>query len=590
MVGANHFNALADAAKLNPNWRFKGEYDAYSNSTLWQYWEGIEEKGILDFLSKMHSISVRASQDIAIGASFSHNFGKAKYEPGYVKIVWNNKSQKDGTGFYQLIDRDLYYPKEIASQVTQIDRMLTESRHIDPKNNFGKFIVNVFDPITNALKASQTTVRPGHWVISFLGDVLRNNLAGVNSYKPYKHAANIMLAGKKMATGEEDEFFKALGSYRASQELNQGFVGTSGGTGVHLFIGGKKVNVNYETMNKIVRDVVMLPKHRGGGVLEDRFVGENTSGALARTLEKATDFVTDNPKFSLNEWAARRDNLMRVALAVDFASKRKWKNLQEMKDAMEDYVTKWAPTSTDFTAWEAKYARRTLLYYTWLRGITPRVIDSAMTKPGITTIVPKAMYNVAYANGLNPESIGNPFPDDEMFADYQYRNLLGPQWKDDYGMWGINPSSPVIEVGNTFSKFNLANPIGNVESAIGQIGSMATPFARIPAEFATGTQAGTGIPIEDKSQYLLDNVGGSWVSALSRATGKTVGPNGILDRTDSAAKYNEEDQMEHAKLQAFNFLTGLKLNDYQSNAAFKAGGYDMAEEAKRKSELEVRGQ
>jgi hypothetical protein len=595
-IGASHFNTLANAAGIPPKWRFRPDGDSYSNSTLWTEWQGIEEKGVLDFLSRMHSVSVKASQDIAIAASFSDNFGKAAPGPGLVKLVWNNRKGKDveTSVFYDLIDKDLFYPKEIAAQVTQIDRLLTESRHIDPKNAMGKFIVNVFDPITNALKASQTTVRPGHWTISFAGDLLRNHIAGVNSMVPYKHAAKIMIAGKKLAAGEEDEFFSKIASakqikaYGASQEINQGFVGTSTGSGVHLYVGGKKVNVDYETLNKLLRDVVMLPKHRGGGVLEDRFVGENVTNGLARRLEKATDFVTDNEKFSLNEWAARRDNLMRLSLAVDYASKRKWKNLQDMKNGMEEYVTKWAPTSTDFTAFEAKYARRTLLYYTWLRGITPRIIDSAMTKPGVTTMVPKALYNMAYANGLNPESIGDPFPEDGMFPSYYKNNILGPQWKDDFGTWGINPSSPVIEVGNTFSKFKPGDPLGNIGGAISQLGGMATPFARMPAELATGTQSSTGMPIEDNAQYLLDNLGGSWLGSLSRATGKTVNTSGIVDRTDSAAKITEEDQGEHAKLQLMNFLSGLKLTDYESLSAQKAAAYDMADEERKKAILEER--
>lgn len=593
-VGANHFNTLAKAAGIPEKWRFRPDGDAYSNANLWTEWQGIEEKGVLDFLSRMHSVSVKASQDIAIAASFSDNFGKSAPAPGLVKINWTNRTefQKKNSVFYDLIDKDLYYPKDIAQQVTQIDKLLTESRHIDPKGPIGKFIVNVFDPITNALKASQTTVRPGHWTISFAGDLLRNQIAGVNSVVPYKHAAKIMIAGKKLAAGEEDEFFgkiaslKAIRNYGQSQEINQGFVGTSKGAGVTLFVGGKKVNVDYETMNKLLRDVVMLPKHRGGGVMEDRFIENSPTGGFARGIEKATDFVTDNEKFSLNEWAARRDNLMRLSLAVDYASKRKWKNLQDMKDGMEEYVTKWAPTSTDFTSFEAKYARRSLLYYTWLRGITPRIIDSAMTKPGVTTIVPKALYNMAYANGLNPESIGDPFPEDGMFPSYYKNNVLGPQWKDDFGMWGINPSSPVIEVANTFSKFKLGDPLGNVEGGASQLAGMSTPFVRMPAELATGTQASTGIPIEDKWQYGADNLGGSWLGSLSRATGKTFNPDGIVvDRTDSAAKFTDEDQAEHAKLQLINFLSGLKLTDYESLSAQKAAAYDLAEEERRKAEM-----
>lgn len=594
-VGVKHFNAMAKSQGLNPTWEFKEGLSIYDNTHLWiNEWEGIGEKGVLDFLSKMHSVAVKSSQEIAIGASFSKEFGSATKGEGLVKLRWDNRRGQDkDSSFYDLIDHDLYYPKDIAAQVIQIHNLMRESRSLNTSKPLGKFFVNVFDPVTNALKASQTTVRPGHWTISIAGDLLRNQLAGVNSVKPYQHAVRIMKAGgldTKDFIGKIDSA-EALAKYRKSQETAGSFMVNGEGDGAHFFVGNKKVKISYESLEKMLHDVVMLPKHRGGGgVIEDRFVGENVTNKLSRRLEKATDFVTDNKHFSLNSMAAQRDNFMRISLAVDYASKRKWANATEMKKGMEDYVTKWAPTSTDMTAFESKYVRRSMLYYTWLRGITPRIIDSAMTKPGITTIVPKAMYNLAWANGMNPESIGNPFPEEDgLFPSYYYNNVLGPQWKDDYGMWGINPSSPVIEVANTFAKFKLGDPAGNIGGAATQAIGMSTPFAKMPLEMAMGAQS-SGIPIKDNMQYLGDNLGGSYLATLSRATGKTINQDGIVDRTDSAARGTPEDQLEHAKLQGINFLTGAKLTDYKSDSAIKAANYDIVDKMKKQVEAERRSQ
>jgi hypothetical protein len=261
-----------------------------------------------------------------------------------------------------------------------------------------------------------------------------------------------------------------------------------------------------------------------------------------------------------------------------------------MKKGMEDYVTKWAPISTDMTSFESKYARRTMLYYTWLRGITPRVIDAAMTKPGVSTMMPKALYNVAYANGLNPESIGNPFPEDEgLFPSYYYNNILGPQWKDDYGLWGINPSSPVIEVANTFKNVTPGDPVGNVLGAGKQLIGMSTPFAKMPLELSMGANS-TGVPIEDPAQYVGDNLGGAYLSSLSRATGKTINMDGIVNRTDSAYKGDIDAQIEHAKLQGINFLTGGKLTDYTSDSAIKSANYEAVQKMKDQVEAQRRSQ
>lgn len=604
-VGTAHFNTLAKANGLHPSWRFRDMdpdpvKNAYLNSHLWATeWEGIDKLGILDFLSKMHSIAIKSAQDISIAASFAEKFGSSVPKEGFAKISLKNVA-KDDPALFKLLPQDMYYPKDILVELHRVDRMMHESRHISPKNAWGKFIVNVFDPVTNALKASQTTVRPGHWVLSVVGNTLQNQLAGVHTFMPYKHAGSIMVAGKKLMDKSVDDgdmlqfaynlsHGKAISHYNKTQQINSGFMASGSGEGMQMLVGGRKVHVSYEDLYRMFSDTVMLPPHRGGGVMEDRLIDSTPTAKFAKGIENATDFVTDNKKFNLNKAAAVRDNWARVALAVDYVSKRAWKNLDEMKAAAEDVVTKWYPTSTDMTAAEAKTLRRTILYYTWLRGITPRVLDAAMTRPGVATAIPKALYNMAYANGLDPESIGQPFPEDHMFPSYYKNNVLGPQWKtEDGGMWGFNPSSPVIEVANTFNRIDPTDLGGTAEGIISQLGSMATPFARIPAELATGTQAGSGIPIEDRAQYLLDNLGGSWTSALSRATGKTVGIHGIVDRTDSAAKYSPEEQSKHAALQGINFLTGGKLTDYNSVAAQKAAAYDQREKYKKQAELDAR--
>lgn len=582
-IGADHFNQLADVARLNPNWRFDRDQGPLHNSLLWRQWEGIDN--VPDFLSKMHSVVIRASQDIAIAADFSRRFGSIQPKPGYVKIVDKNRANNE-SGMYELIDRDLYYPKEVATEFAAVDKLMKESRSLDASKPFGKFMVNVFDPITNALKASQTTVRPGHWVISILGDALRNQMLGVNSIVPYRQSVAILKAG-----GREFKEMGPLERYARSQEMRD--IPVHGNEkGMSLHIGGRFVNVSYESVYKIMEPVVMLPPHRSGGVMEDLLMNEATTG-FGNAIAKATDKVVANPNMpivgSLNELSAKRDNFSRVALASDFISKRKWKSVEEMKNAVEDFVTQSAPTSTDFTAKEAKYGRRSLLYYTWLRGITPRVIETALNKPGVTTILPKAMYNLAEANGIDPQSIGNPFPEEGLFPEYYMKNVLGPQWKDDYGTWGINPSSPVIEVFNTFGGLNASDPVGSAQAAGQSLLGMASPFIRMPLELAQGAQT-NGIPIEDNMQYIGDNLGGSYLAALSRGTGKTINQNGIVDRTDSAAKFSPEEQAEHGKLQLFNFLTGLKLTDYQSDSAIRSAAWALENEAVQRGTEAMRSQ
>lgn len=583
-IGASHFNALADAANLHSSWRFKEGASPNENAKLWTQWEGIEN--VPDFLSRIHNVAVRSSQDISIAASFTKNFGVIGKRDGYVKIGRRDEANDKTIGMYELINRDMYYPIEVARDFAAVDKLMRDSRSVSGKTAIGKFVINVMDPVTNALKASQTTVRPGHWVLSVVGDTLRNHIAGVNSITPYKQAIRVLKAG-----GHDMDGLGTIEKYRTkARSLNNPEIHGEG-IGIKVNIGGKFQNISDESVARLMRQVVNLPPH-SGGVMEDVLEPGMNMNRFGDGIKKATEFVTNNQglngKLSLNKLASQRDNWMRTTLALDYIQKGKFKNIDEMKAGMEDFVTKWAPTSTDFTAREAKYARRAFLYYTWLRGITPRVVETMLNKPGITTLVPKAQYAVAQANGLDPQSFGNPFPEDGLYPDYYYNSILGPQWKDDMGgEWGINPSHPSVEVINNFGMVDPTNPAKSAQGMGAALLGMSTPFAKMPIEMAMGAQS-NGVPIEDRSQYMLDNLGGSWASTLSRATGKTINQNGIVNRTDSAYRGNPEQQAEHAKLQGINFMTGAQLKDYQSDSAIRSAKYGLQERMRHEKEEGMR--
>jgi hypothetical protein len=193
-----------------------------------------------------------------------------------------------------------------------------------------------------------------------------------------------------------------------------------------------------------------------------------------------------------------------------------------------------------------------------------------MTKPGIATEANKGMYEIAAANGLNPMSVGNPFPTDRLFASYEYGNILGPVVAGEgISLWGFSPSSPVIDVmdqlGGGITPAGLAN--GKGEASIGgNLLGMATPFAKIPLDLAT--QQSNGVPIKDPAQYLQDSLTGSYGQLLSKSTGKLITGQG---RTDSANAANgNASQGQIAAQQLANFLTGLKITNYQSPSSMRA--------------------
>jgi hypothetical protein len=320
-----------------------------------------------------------------------------------------------------------------------------------------------------------------------------------------------------------------------------------------------------------MQDGPIMQKHHGGGVAEDFLVGETDSmNRFGKALNKGQNAVLDNDAFSINNLAALRDNFGRIPLALDFAMKGKFKDIHELKQGMADQVTKWAPTSTDFTAREAKYVRPAFMYYTWLRGITPRVVDTMMNKPGVALAPSKALYNVAVANGIDPVSFGNPFPPEAQMPSYYYDGVIGPLMQGEgHSMWGINIANPVTDVMNTLGKGITPGGLANGENAVNMgktlLGS-ASPFAKIPIDLATGES--NGVPIQSTNQYMQDSLTGSWGGVISKSTGKLWNGEGRTDSTNGAA--HGVDQSEIARLQIANFLGGLKITDYQSPSALRS--------------------
>ena len=587
-IASAHFNAIARKNSLSS--KFGIELNTLltpqENGKAWINAKNINNADdVFDFMDRYDATLTHAASEISIAANFQKHFASDTPKPGWKPITWKNRKEDD-YGFFELLDHDKYYDPQAILEIASVDKMLKESRTISNATAVGRFMNNVFDPLTNVLKASQTTIRPGHWVMSFEGDMMRNFVAGITTLKPYKHSIGIMQAMhydmSMFGTNPLDALRyarkNAFGGYevngattQAYKQGNKQLTRKQGTVAVH--IGGKLQNISHQSFGRMVQGTITIPGYKGG-VLED-YLRDEASGLsnFANSVNGAMDRVLSNPKINANRLSAQRDNFSRIALAVDYAQKNKFKNVEDLKRGMEEYVTKWAPTSTDFSARESKYARRAFLYYTWLRGITPRIMDLILTRPGTATAANKALYNFAVANGMDPVSVGNPFPEEGMFPSYYYNNIIGPQWKDrDGSMWGINPSSPVIEVLNSLGKgitpAGLADPFG-ADSSYNKVGAnlvgMATPFAKMPTELAF--QQSNGVPIKDNFQYLQDNLGGSWVSAASKGSGQLLNGQG---RTDSANRPDQAGQNEQAITQLINFMSGLKLTDYQSDSALRS--------------------
>jgi len=253
----------------------------------------------------------------------------------------------------------------------------------------------------------------------------------------------------------------------------------------------------------------------------------------------------------------------------------KFASKEAMFEAMAKQVKRYHPDSSMLTPFEAKYLRPIIPFYSWLRGALPAIVVSAAIRPGRALVFPKASYNMAVAMGVDPNSLSDPFPDDQLFPEFITKQATGPIAQFDGKYYTINPGIANIDVSNDFGTDPVKAMLG-----------MISPILRLPVELATETKLDTGSKIKDVSEYLDSNIPGiNYVSNISgySTTGSIVG---LLsgqgpDIQRAVEKGTKEDS---DKVISFvNWMTGLGLGNIS-----KQNLIDLAEIEKRNREGEQR--
>lgn len=610
-VGPKHFNEVMKSMKFDERYMIDENLTPKEMTNVWKKWDVTDP---IDFFSKMMGAMTKTATDVSMGASFSKHFGKATAEPGYVRLV--DKSGENP--FIGLIDQTLYYPKELAPEMVHLGRLVTESRSFTPGTKLHTFVTKVMDPVISNLKMTQTTLKPGHHVMSIIGDGWRNHSAlstiGINGaaqFKLYNESARILYANvgdieelsnfqklqrlqgltKDISVGDQTS---AINELKIAKQQHSGteYYGNIAGGGQ---ISRKDIYAIMQARG------IALPAHLGG-MAEDYltdFSEMNAGGKSASRVVNAVSKVTEgmdrlaNPihakfgmknPYSLNKFTANRDTWTRGVLFLGAMRSRNFKTLDDAVEFASNFTKKWSPTAKDLGAGESKYLRRAIFYYTWVRGMVPRMIESAMMHPGVAITPYKGAYALATANGLDPQSFGDPFPPDSLLPSWYSQRVIGPQYSVDNQLWGANPTGPLGDLLNQFgsdvspSDFTNGAAIGKVS---GTFLNMSTPWAKAPLELITGKTLQGGIPIDDKTQYVQDMVGPARFA--SRAIGKEVvpefGPNGLAlpNRTEKkfANGMTPEQTGQNALPEILNYLTGLGFTNYSTEGTAKSAQFQQ---------------
>lgn len=555
-------DAIFDLEKFNKmvaNGEATDMWDAMSRE-----WTQMQISDPIDFLGRWQAALIMANSDGAMVHGALAQFRKmggvvTKKTPGYVRL------DEYGGKLGAFVPSKTFVREDLAQEFQRMSEFISEARVAG--GPFGEWLQKTLFPLQDTWKYLITLPRPGHHIRNMIGDASLTYMAEGVRYarKASVDAFKVMAYGKRSYS--DMDLLAALRKEGVDKLPENADIISNGK------YGEIRMDEFYAEMNK-------------RGLLPKFFISEDieatASGALKRGLDKAA-MRGGKIEEGLGTISEGRDHFARIQHALQYMYKAqkpgkfdpKFATKEEMFEAMAKQVKRYHPDSSMLTPFEAKYLRPIIPFYSWLRGALPAIIVSAAIRPGRALTFPKASYNMAVAMGVDPNSLSDPFPDDQLFPEFITKQATGPIAQLDGKYYTINPGIANIDVSNEFGTDPVKAMLG-----------MISPILRMPIELSTGTKLDTGSKIKDVSEYVDSNIPGvNYLSNISgySTTGSIVG---VLSGQgpDIQRQVEKGTKTDSDKMLSFvNWMTGLGIGNIS-----KQNLIDLAEIEKRNREGEQR--
>ena len=491
----------------------------------------------------MHRLS-QARQELAFNKGAAMSFYQmakengawsSKKAPGFVKITATGQSR-----FAAHLPPG-YYKKDLADELQRVETVYRTSREV--QGALRNFVQNIYAPLLNAWKFAITLPRPGHHIRNLIGDTSVTWMRRGNMYfaQSWKDAVKI-LATHTRASYTDVDMLEAATRY-GIRDLPRGD---------DVLVKTGKYEFSTEEIYAALAEGGALPTYNIG---ED-FV--DASGKLDRFLGKIT--LRDTPVGEgLGKLSEGRDHLARFQHFIQAIRQdgRNWKGSREdlLNRAVKE-VIKYHPDASLLTTAESKI-RLVIPFYSWFGKILPALVESMVMHPGRLSTFNKASYNWAVANGLDPESLSNPFPDDQLFPSFITESGVGPQFTAAEGFLGAS-GGEYIRMNPGIAHLDVFETLGS--DPLRGIAGMVSPLIRVPAELLSGGSWQTGAPIKDWSDYVDASLPG--VNYIANVSG--VSPTGSVESILQGQGLDPQLQVERGNktdfdkaLSVANWITGL---------------------------------
>jgi hypothetical protein len=547
---------------------------------MFNQWRTWNVDDVPDFMYRVNRAMVQLSAEVAFVSQFQRkafSLGLASRVPkkGFVKIV-----PEEGSRYGRFLDeKPLYMDEDVAEMFQAIDNFAKTSKQFD--GGFGKFVRTTLDPITNTWKYAVTLPRPGHHIRNMVGDIVLTYLAEGLFGAAAATKKSIQLMAMRGGYGDID-MVKAMTYQGISDIPKNTTVMSTGRFGSltaddlmrELFF-GKGILIPAKQREGLMTRQTVAKQDVDAPLLGDDDVITNTaSRALEKTFAVASFGIASrggSAERIITDIAEGRDTFIRMQHALQMLEKAqqgkvltrgfgttidpKKLSKDELFDVIAERVSKYHPDMATLSVQEKKYLRRVMPFYHWNRGAVQAVLETLVMNPGRVVALNKASYNVAVAAGINPDSLYNPFPADQMFPSFLSEQMEGPQFELDGRYFGVRPGITTFDV---FNQFASGNPIDTILNN-------ANPALKIPIELLTGTRLGTQSRIRDYSDYIDSSLPG--VNYVANVSGQSV--TGSLYSLLTRGAMDPQLQFELGNksssdqlISAVNWLTGIGLIDY----------------------------
>lgn len=449
--------------------------------------------------------------------------------------------------FFAHIPAGTYIDAQYMTEIKRIEEFAMEARTFS--GPFGTWVNQTYTPLLNVWKKGVTIYRPGHHVRNFSSSESIQWLTEGNKYftKSFGAAARVLAAHRSYKDIDWVEVLQSYGKEIAKEGPGVTKMPTAGEV---LFNSPKWGDVTTGRLYEAAQREGLFAEFKQAEDILDEMTSpgavQKFSSVVGLEGTKAEDLAR-----GVSEGQAHFNRLHHFTQIL-MKQTKSGKNFDDAVREAAWKVKRHHPDSSMLASGEAKL-RAIIPFYTWFRLTMPVLMQGIATQPGRFLVFPKAYYNGAIAMGVDPYSMSDPFPQDQLFPGFLRDQINGPVGEFNGDYYGINPGIAYLDILNQFAPDPLRGALG-----------MTTPLVKVPLELIGGTQWQTGAKIKDISDYVDSSLPG--INYLANLTGySTTGSiYGTLTGTglDQQLAVSRGDKTDTDKgVSLINWLTGLGVQN-----------------------------